>query len=188
MENITLQQIVQKQPFHDYREWWDMGQEFISFMADAIVSQWLALPGKDEAANAVKTYVLEYIHMVYGRDSRSGLVDAFVNQDFSQGFRSGEFDALSYGFFRSAFERIEVCKDELLYPVSKERRRFTQRVGKAFFKSLKEHLGLNLPAGLKDQTDFAELKIAIQQIGGFLKEQGYLRDHFDFFIRAIRER
>jgi hypothetical protein len=51
-----------------------------------------------------------------------------------------------------------------------------------FFDLLQRHLNLDLPSRLDGKADFDQLKASIQSVGGFLKEQGYLRDHFDFLF------
>lgn len=66
------------------------------------------------------------------------------------------------------------------YPLERERRLFTKRVGKSFFKLLHSHLSLNLPPDLNDDNNFGRLKESIQEVGEFLQVQGYLRDHFRF--------
>lgn len=53
-------------------------------------------------------------------------------------------------------------------------------LGRIFFDQVYEHLGLDLPSGLDNEDDFAQLDTAIQHVGTFLKDQGYLRTHFGF--------
>ena len=181
MGQKSLRQIVAEQPFREYTDWWDVGQLFLSFMSGAIVSQWAQLQPNGEEA-AVNNYVSDYLDIVYDKKARVSLVTDFVDQSFSEPIRSGEFDALSYAFFRSAFELIERHIDECKNSLEVERRLFTKRVGKIFFSRLRNHLNLDLPGGLADEQSFACLKDCIHQIGAFLHSQGYLRDHFGFLF------
>ncbi len=186
MENIvmgqkTLNQIVKEKPFPDYADWWKMGQAFLEFMSEAIVSQWSQLHHSGDLG-VVKGHVSEYLNVVFGREARASLVEDFVNKSFSQPIQSGEFDALSYAFYKSAFELIESHIEAYDNPLERERRLFTKRVGKNFFRQVHSHLNLDLPAGLNDDQDFLKLKACIEQIGVFLKTGGYLRDHFGFLF------
>ncbi len=181
MDRKTLNQIVEEQPFYDYADWWNMGQAFSGFMSEAIVSQWSQLHNSGDLG-VVKNYVIEYLDVVYGREARVSLVEDFVDKIFSQPIQSGEFDTLSYAFYRSAFELIESHIKEYDNSLERERRLFTKRVGTIFFKQVHNHLGLDLPADLNDEQGFIKLKACIQQVGAFLKAEGYLRDHFDFLF------
>jgi hypothetical protein len=176
----TLGQVVVEKPFPDYAIWWPMGGEFLAFMAEAIRSQWQALPGNEGDLAAVKSYVAEYLKLVYHREARTTLVDIFVDKPLVQSVQSGEFDALSYAFFRSAFELIEQRPDAYEQALEVERRLFTKRVGQIFFSLMQEHLILELPENLQAGPNFTKVKQAIQTVGAFLKIQGYLRDHFAF--------
>src|SRR5262245_56331722 len=113
MTQKTLNQIVAEKPFYDYAEWWPMGAEFLSFMSEAIVSQWAALAHNTGDLEPVRAYLAEYLSTVFGREARSALLEDFVRQQFTLPLLSGEFDALSYAFFRSAFELIEPSPPEL---------------------------------------------------------------------------
>jgi hypothetical protein len=177
-----LQQVVAERPFPDYMEWWSMQSEFLDFMSEGIVSQWLALHQNDGDLSLVNAYVSEYVQTVYDKDSRTSLVDEFVRRDYLQPVGSGEFDALSYAFYRSAFELIAEHINVYDHPVETERRLYTKRVGKVFFDLLQNHLNLSRPASLDREADFDQLKGSIQSVGDFLKAQGYLRDHFDFLF------
>ncbi len=179
MNQKTLNQIVAEQPFSDYADWWEMGQTFSSFMSKAIVSQWSELNDSNDLG-LIKDYVSEYLDVVYGRKAGTSLVEDFVNKTATSLIQSGEFDALSYAFYRSAFELIEQHIEEYDHPLERERRLFTKQVGKIFFQQVHSHLKLDLPADLNDEQSFSRLKDCIQQVGAFLKTQGYLRDHFDF--------
>ncbi len=180
MGQKTLKQIVAQQPFSDYAHWWGMGSKFVSFMSRAIVSQWSGLPYNSGDLGVVNDHVAEYVEIVYGRRARRSLVEDFVNKPMSHPIQSGEFDALSYSFYRSAFELIETHIEAYDHPLERERRLFTKRVGKVFFGLVHDHLTLKLPPKLSDAQSFARLKDCIQQVGAFLKAQGYLRDHFKF--------
>ncbi len=181
MGQKTLNQIVEKEPFPDYADWWDMGQSFSEFMSEAIVSQWSQLHNSGDLG-LVKSYVSTYLDVVYGREASVSLVEDFVAKSFSQPIQSGEFDALSYAFYRSAFELIESDIGKYDNPLERERRLFTKRVGKVFFGQAHSYLNLDLPAALNDNQDFLKLKACIQQVGAFLKTEGYLRDHFGFLF------
>ncbi len=158
-----------------------MGQTFLGFMSEAIVSQWSQLHNSGDLG-LVKNYVSEYLDVVYGRAARASLVEDFVNKTFSQPIQSGEFDALSYAFYRLAFELIKSHIEEYDNSLERERRLFTKRVGKIFFRQVYNYLSLDLPTALNDEQSFISLKNCIQQVGDFLKSQGYLRDHFDFLF------
>ena len=185
MSQKTLQQIVTEHPYPDYADWWDVGPTFLSFMAAAIVPEWAELHGNDGRMETVSRYLAEYIQTVFHRAARPALVADFAARRFSppigsDPIQSGEFDALSYAFYRSAFELIEAQSEAYLQPFGRERRSFTQRVGKRFYSQAHKHLNLDLPARLVDEQDFDRLKDSLRRVGAFLKTEGYLRDHFDF--------
>ena len=180
MEIKSLDQIAQAHPFPDYVEWWLMGKEFLSFMSQAIISEWEDLATETETYLQVQTFVSEYIQTVYHQTAATSMLERFHHQDFSQPIHSGEFDALSYAFFRSFFELIaeQIAGDDPA--IARERRLFTKRVGKSFFSALHDHLQLNLPLDLNSKNNFTVLQENILSIGEFLVDQGYLRDHFAF--------
>lgn len=180
MAQKTLVQAVAERPFSEYADWWPMGGDFTRFMSEAIVSGWTALKDNDGGVDDVKRYVSEYLSAVYDRKPRTALVDEFVASTFDRPVQSGEFDALSYAFYRSAFERIARHIDRYAHPLERERRLFTKRVGKRFFNRLRRHLNLDLPEGLTDAGSVGRLQGCIDQVGRFLKDQGYLRTHFAF--------
>ena len=161
-----LSQIVAEHPFADFAEWWPMGETFLRFMAEAIVTEWQAVSGGD--LQTVQAFTDEYVQTVYGRLPQPTLAQDFANKQVTH-IQSGEFDALSYAFYRSAFEAA---------PESK--RPFTQRVGKLFYTAVHNHLQLNLPPALQTPDHFAQLQNSIQRVGHFLQNEGYLRDHFAF--------
>jgi hypothetical protein len=176
----TLRDIVAEKPFPDYQQWWAMGETFLHFMSTAIVHEWHLLANNTGDLSVVKSYVEEYLEVVYSRQSTITLVDDFINGVRLPIIQSGEFDALSYGFFRSAFEMMEGETGSASARVATERRAFTKRVGKRFYDAVHDHLALELPTALNTHTDFEQLQNAIQQVGAFMEAQGYLRDHFRF--------
>ena len=180
MSTKTLNQIAGEHPFPDYAEWWVMGKEFLSFMSQSIISEWKNLSPKIETLSQIQIFVSEYIQTIFNRIADPTLAERFHHQDFSQPFHSGEFDALSYAFYRSAFDFLadHIPGDDPA--LARERRLFSKRVGKIFFSALHDHLQLNLPSGLKTEAQFTLLQENIHTIGDFLVEQGYLRDHFVF--------
>ncbi len=154
-----------------------MGEEFLTFMSTAIVGEWRRLG--NESASDVKKYVTDYIDVVYGATARPRLVDDFVQATALATIRSGEFDALSYGFYvrhlRSWQRRGKAAGNSAV-----ERHEFCRRVGKRVYGALETHLGFDLPDRLITVNDLNQAKDAINTIGDFLKQQGYLRDHFAF--------
>jgi hypothetical protein len=179
MKQVTLHEIVAQKPLVEYRDWWPMGETFVRFMSVAIIDQMGQLLGSADDYGPVTQQVEMYLDLVYGQDSRPGLVSDFISRKWLQ-LQSGEFDALSYGFFWRAFELIahKFYPDEEM--VAKEKRLFTKRVGERFFDQVQIHLQLDLPVGLESPGEFAKLRGAIDQVGQFLDEENYLRDSFEF--------
>ncbi len=180
MTQKTLSQIVAEKPFRDYANWWKMEATFIRFMSDAIVSQWSDLPENPGDLQPVQNYAIQYLRTVFNREARPTLVGDFAKKAFSQPVYSGEFDALSYAFYRSAFELIARHIEQYETPLEHERRQFTKRVGKLFFAAVHDHLQLNLPSTLQTNNQFVQLQENIHQVGTFLQTGGYLRDNFAF--------
>ncbi|MFW9888196.1 MAG: hypothetical protein ACFFER_08445 [Candidatus Thorarchaeota archaeon] len=181
MGRKNLRQIVAEHPFPEYTHWWPIGQQFLRFMSEAIVSPWSELCHNEGDIRMVKTYFSDYLRVVYGKETNESLVDEFIANSLSLSpIQSGEFDALSYAFYRSAFELIEKHSKDYCHPLERERRLFTKRVGRKFFSQMRDHLDLKLPAGLDNEQDFNTLKACIQHVGTFLREQRYCRDYFDF--------
>ncbi|MBX3050174.1 MAG: hypothetical protein KF753_01800 [Caldilineaceae bacterium] len=177
MSILSLQEAVARQPYPDFQNWWPVGQRFVDFMAEAITTEWRALePAED--LRRVADFVVEYTRLVYGRESRSSLVADFVARRSLDNFQSGEFDALSYAFYRGAFERL--AGDTKISHLPQARRDFTRRVGRRFFQQMADALALSLPSRLADGGDFARLQKALARVGDFLLTEGYLRDHFAF--------
>jgi len=175
-----LASVVAERPFREFSPWWKMGNEFIQFMSTAIVSQWTVLDGKKAGLERIQNYLDEYLKLVYDQAVRPNLLKNFVEQDFSSSFYSGEFDALSYAFYRSAFETIAKKHEEDSATFVQERRKFTKEVGKVFFSSIQEYLQLDLPFELKTPSQFLNLQKNINLIGEFLVAQGYLKEQCEF--------
>lgn len=175
-----LASVVAERPFTEFSPWWKMGEKFIRFMSMAIMSQWTKLDGTKLELERIQTYLDEYLILVYGQITRSNLVKDFIEQDFSHSFYSGEFDALSYAFYRSAFETIAEKHSPDGELILRTRREFTKDVGKIFFSSIREHLQLDLPPALKTPQQFLQVQNSIALIGEFLIEQGYLREQCEF--------
>lgn len=177
MDRPTLAEAVERQPYPDFQEWWPVGGHFVGFMAGAILPEWQAVQG--DLAEVV-AHVQEYTRLVYHRESRPLLVDDFVEGRGLDGLFSGEFDALSYGFYRDAFQRLAGATAGGDASLDAARRDFTRRVGRRFFAQMAAHLSLSLPGQLANADDFARLQRAINRVGSFLLTEGYLRDHFAF--------
>ncbi|HRJ41976.1 MAG: hypothetical protein KJZ86_16915 [Caldilineaceae bacterium] len=179
---LSLQEAVARQPYPDFQKWWKLGSHFVGFMAGAIVAEWEAVQPAGDLAR-VSGFVDEYTRLVYSRESRPSLADDFTARRHLDGFHSGEFDAISYAFYRDAFEGLTRRETEFLsktQSLKEARRDFTRRVGKRFFGQLASHLALDLPEKLANADDFTRLQRAIAQTGNFLVKDGYLRDHFAF--------
>jgi hypothetical protein len=178
MSEKTLAQIVQERPYPDYVDWWPMGLHFLTFMSQAICGQWQAVPNNSGDLASVRDHTALYLQTVYQRSTRSTLVDDFIQAKNLAAIQSGEFDALSYAFFRAAFALLaQVEPSEYLV---RARRQFTQRVGQQFFAQVNHRLQLVWPPGLDAPAAFEQLQGCIAQVGHFLKTEGYLRDHFAF--------
>ena len=175
MTPVSLTEAVRRQPYPDFQEWWQLGSHFVGFMAEAIVAEWQALTGAAELGR-VADILGEYTGLVYGRESRPGLAEDFAGMRGLGSFQSGEFDALSYAFYRDAFARLAETGTAFL---KEARRDFTRRVGRRFFQQVHSHLALDLPGQLTDADDFSRLQQAIAHTGDFLMGEGYLRDHFE---------
>ncbi|MFK7803173.1 MAG: hypothetical protein AB8G95_16185 [Anaerolineae bacterium] len=175
-----LKEIVSEKPFKDYAEWWDVGTVFSTFMSNAIHGEWLKLINNTGDLFSVRNYAHEYLSIVFDSESRSSLVFEFAKNMFLADLQSGQFDALSYAYYRSAFELIEANIEHYEHSLERERRLFTMRVGKIFFDQVYERFALDLPESLESEEQFVQMKDCIKRVGDFLVEQGYLRDHFAF--------
>jgi hypothetical protein len=176
----SLAQIVAQRPYPDYAEWWPMGETFLRYMSEAIVTQWRTIHQNPQPLEIVEQHVADYLRIVYDRPLRPSLVTDFATGQHLVGIGSGEFDALSYGYFRSAFEWIESHLAAVSPSPAEERRAFAERVGAHFYRQLHDHLELRLPQGLATEEDFSELERALAAVGDFLVAEGYLHDHFAF--------
>ena len=180
MPGKPLEQVVRERPFPEYAAWWPIGGEFTTFMSGAIVNEWRALQRTGGEWSDVQENIETYLQTVYGRSARSGLLDEFLQPSENSGLQSGEFDALSYAFYKSAFERIAGHIDLYSHSLERERRLFTIQVGKTFFDRLRKHLDLELPHDLATPDQVREISDGIGRVGRFLHDQGYLRSHFAF--------
>lgn len=183
MTNKTLRDVVQEKPFRDFLPWWLVGTDFLIFMSNAIHSEWAALPTNGSLAHdlaIIEQYTDLYLTTVFEQSARPNLVADFVNQSFDTAIYSGEFDAVSYAFYRSTFEMIAANPEAYADSVVRERRLYTKRVGRKFYDQVHDHLALDLPAALNTEAQYSQLKAAVKQVGEFLVDQGYLRDHFGF--------
>ncbi len=176
--SATLSNVVSQHPYPEFQDWWPLGESFLAMMADAITSQWHELSSPADDVDSVQKTVEEYISLVYHRQARPGLAADFASATSLDTLQSGEFDALSFAFFLSAYRKLasRFGGDEL----SRARRQFAERVGARFFSRLSEHLALELPPSIRNETDLTSVKGALQRIGEFLLEEGYLRSHFAF--------
>ena len=157
-------------------------------MSDAIVPEWRKLAGGgNDDLDEIETEVAGYLKTVYGQDKRTTLVDEFVDKSFTAPLESGEFDALSYAFYKSAFTQIDKNTSGNSDLLNKERKAFTRRTGSSFFKKLDAHLDIHVPGQLHNQTDFIETKKYLQAIGDFLRRQGYLKNHYAFDFNVAVE-
>ena len=176
--SATLSNVVSQHPYPEFQDWWPLGESFLAMMADAISSQWHALSSPADDVDSVQKTVEEYISIVYHRQARPGLAADFASTTSLDTVQSGEFDALSFAFFLSAYRKLasHFSGDALRH----SRRDFAEKVGAHFFSRLSEHLALELPLSLSNEADLASVNHAVQRIGKFLLEVGYLRSHFAF--------
>jgi len=165
-------------PFPDYQDWWPLGSPFLTMMARAVTEQWCQLASTEDELATVQSLATEYVHLVYARTARPTLASSFYRLTELETLKSGEFDALSYAFFRSAFGALS--SQHSGKDLNTARRQFTQRVGARFFSQLADFLTLDLPPTLLSEGDFIRLRHAIGRVGSFLKSEGYLRSHFAF--------
>lgn len=176
----NLAAVVAKHPFPEYQDWWPLGHPFLTMMARAITEQWRQLVEPEVELATVQSAVAEYIRLVYSREARPSLARSLYGLSDLETVMSGEFDALSYAFFRSAFHSLSAQhREENLHTA---RRQFTRRVGARFFAQLADFLTLDLPATLTSAAELACLEEAIGRAGSFLQTEGYLRTHFAFYF------
>jgi hypothetical protein len=180
METKSLEQVIREHPFTEFTQWWKMGDDFMRLISKAIVSEWAKLTNSSETTEQVREYINEYISLVYSRKADPTLLQRFMDPNVTDVFYSGEFDALSYAFYRSAFDAITQNNKENGPATIIAKRDFTIQVGKKFYASIQDNLSLDLPLRLKTQQELNQLKSNIDLIGKFLLEQGYLRDQCEF--------
>ncbi len=175
----TLAAVVAAHPYPDYQAWWPMGARFLDWMSQAILAEWRALQDRPSQLAPVQALVNECMALVYRREARPHLVADFAGRTGLEHIHSGEFDALSYAFYRSAYETLAT---HLSDPegLAQARRGFAVAVGQRFYRLLEERLALDLPMELATDPDFRQLQAALDRLGAFLVDQGYLRDHFAF--------
>ncbi|MCY3800153.1 MAG: hypothetical protein OXG46_01095 [Chloroflexi bacterium] len=174
----TLSTVVSHHPYTEYQDWWPVGERFLAMMADAITCQWHALASPADTLDSVQKTVEEYISLVYHRHARPGLAADFASATSLGTVRSGEFDALSFAFFLSAYRSL--ASHVSAGALSHSRRNFAEKVGAHFFSRLSEHLALELPRSIRNESDLASVYGAVRRIGRFLLDEGYLRSHFAF--------
>ena len=175
-----LARIVEEHPLPAFAEWWELGDIFIKLISAAIWDQWQSLDSPAQDLVRVHELLNAYLKVVYHKDPDPLLVDEFIKATPRRLFYSGEFDALSFAFYRSAFEIFEEKYCSQVDVFESERRQFTRRVGKQFFAAVSNHLQLSLPSNLRDLDKFHQLQTAIDKIGQFLLEGGYLKNTFRF--------
>jgi len=174
----SLAYVAAQRQYPEFQEWWPVGVPFLAMMSDAILGQWRLLGSSTEDIAAVQATVDEYISLVYQRKARPGLAASFAASSNLNTIQSGEFDALSYGFFHSAFKTL--ASQQSGNELETARRRFAEQVGSRFFGLLAGVLAIDLPASLNTGSDFAAVDSALRQVGKFLCEQGYLHSYFGF--------
>lgn len=178
MPTKTLESVVAKRPYPEYQDWWEMGGTFIRLMGDAIHKSWEMLAPTPNALDRVQKNAAEYLRVVFQRDALPTLTRDFITPMSGRHFYSGEFDALSYAFFRDAFETISQTMHRSKQGLA--RRAFTQQVGERFYSALHALLALDSPSALRAPQDLAQLKTNLETLGTFLVSEGYLRDSFSF--------
>jgi hypothetical protein len=189
----SLDNVIQEKPFTEYAAWWKIGHTFIELMSQAIVTEWRkivkALPHQQTAVAQIENYAASYTQKVFQQQMQPDLVKHFMHSSNSHRWMSGEFDALSYAFYRHTFEMIAQHPEVFPLSMEEERRAFTQRVGRQFFRPLQEQLNLNLPTNISTQTDFIQFQDAISIVSRFLTDQGYVRQgcSFNFDVDVIHQ-
>ena len=128
-----LASLVKERPFREFSQWWKMGDEFIQFMSDAIVSKWTELGETKVGMERIQNNLDEYLGLVYGQTTHPDRLKNFFEKDFSTLFYSGEFDAISYALYRSSYETIAKEHIGIGTAITEQRRGFTKEVGKVFF-------------------------------------------------------
>ena len=174
----SLASVVSQRSYPEFQAWWPVGLTFLTMMSEAIIGQWRLLRSSTDDIDAVQATVEEYISLVYKREARPHLAASFATGTELQTIQSGEFDALSYGFFHSAFKALALKQSGNVLNIA--RRKYAEQVGSRFFSLLAVHLAMDLPVSLKNGSDFSAVDSAVRRVGKFLCQQGYLRSHFGF--------
>lgn len=179
MERKSLSQVVADHPYADFVNWWPMGRNFVTFMSNAIGSQWQATVRDTGDLATVQRDVATYIELVYHQQAQPTLAEDFLANRERYSWLSGEFDALSYAFYKSAFAAMATNIEDAA-TLGQARRCFTQQVGRQFYDQVHNYLHLALPQQLSSTADLQQVERALVQVGQFLQQEGYLRDHFAF--------
>jgi hypothetical protein len=181
-----LRRLVAENPYPYFQNWWSMGERLLEFMSDAIYSAWdIYYPNEISFGGNLAAHIARYMKIVYGKPLRKDLITDFVTKKKLANIRSGEFDALSYGFFFSAYEMIAFKFS--VEEAKAKRHQFTRHVGTIFYQAMSRELDLVLPEKLESEGDMLLLNIAIDHIGNFLITGGYLREHFAFRFDVTAE-
>ncbi len=187
-----LAELVKKNPFPSFQKWWPMGESLSGQMFLRLMSHSFAMAGEDifggYKLSSVADFAHEYLRLVYGKQRSEQidteiLVRSFVSRQKVETIQSGQFDAVSYAFFRYALEIIAKIEDSPT-SITRQWHLFTQRSGHYFFDGLAPRLKLLLPTQLKQKSDLVQLQSAINKLGRFLLAAGYLREHFVFKFRG----
>src|SRR5690606_13006913 len=141
MNYPSLAEAVAAHPLPEFAIWWPVKEVFVRCAARAVSEAWRQLPGNSGKLSPVRALVSEYLEQVYQRPLTPGRVAA-CGARAADSLGSGEFDAISYGFFQSAFEKTQ-SKPE-----------FAREVGQRFLRQVVSALDLVLPAGLGSDDEF----------------------------------
>ena len=148
-------------------------------MADAILSEWRPLASHSDGIASVQSMVDEYISLVYKRNARPPAgpqvsLQKLILIQFSRA-SSMRFPMRSSGPPTQSWPSSSTATNLPLPGVNSQNGWET-----LFFVQLADHLALELPRALKNDSDFNAVGRAIDRIGRFLQLQGYLRSHFAF--------
>jgi len=177
-----LSRLVEEYPFPDFVEWWELGATFSALMAESVFSQWFALHKNDSEMRLTNEGVVDYLKVVYGRKMRVSLVEDLVRQNFAVPLQSGEFDALSYAFYKSAFLFIGNSHKNDRYSSNRERYAFTKQVGEILFRNIAHYLDLHVPTNGINESSFSQLDACLRKIGIFLEKLRICTGWLRFYI------
>ena len=139
-------------------------RDFLAFMAQAIGTEWRAVTGtKRGDLAAVQTdlpSILSWSIIVW-RDQR---LLPILSRASTCTIRSGEFDALSYAFYKSAFETFSATIADTT-AMADAAMALHSVLASLFINQLHEHLALRLPNQLQTEADFTHLQKAIDRAG-----------------------